>query len=76
MCPLPVQVFLQRAAGVHSAHGENPWEYTGRNAVLVGAALDGQPEFFGSMILKALDVTSFYIASTFLPLKMLYFFEH
>ncbi len=52
MCPLPVPVFLQRVAGVHSTHGEIFWEYTGRNAVLVGAASDGNPDTLDFMFLR------------------------
>ncbi len=52
MCLLPVPLFLQRVAGIHSSHGENPWEHTGRNAVLVRAASDGHPDTLNFMFLR------------------------
>ena len=52
MCLLPVPVFLQRVAGVYSAHGKKPWEYAGRNAVLVGTASDGHPDTLDFLFLR------------------------
>ncbi len=52
MCSLTVPVLLQRVTDVHSAHGENPWKHTGRNAVLVGAASHSHSDTLDFMILR------------------------
>ena len=44
ICPLPVPLFLERDAGVHSADGKNLWKHAGRHVVPIRGAPDGHPD--------------------------------